>query len=145
MNKKVVALFAISVFAGAGYVAWAYSPFGKTVISKRLLSRWEKDLKVDKANKELLEKELKVLDYEQHVLLWNLTRWHLAKPSETTLSTKEATKRKRSLKVVLEDLLKINTTEKRKEKKLKNLALQLNESGIEKHAALKQITDMLQS
>lgn len=115
MNKKVVALFAISVFAGAGYVAWAYSPLGKKVISKRLLSRWEKDLKVDKTNKELLEKELKVLDYEQHVLLWNLTRWHLAKPSE------------------------------RKEKKLKKLALQLNESGIEKHAALKQITDMLQS
>lgn len=115
MNKKVVALFAISVFAGAGYVAWAYSPLGKKVISKRLLSRWEKDLKVDKANKELLEKELKVLDYEQHVLLWNLTRWHLAKPSE------------------------------RKEKKLKNLALQLKESGIEKHAALKQITNMLQS
>ena len=115
MNKKVVALFAISVFAGGCYVAWAYSPLGKTVISKRLLSRWEKDLKVDKANKDLLEKELKVLDYEHHVLLWNLTRWHLAKPSE------------------------------RKEKKLKKLALQLNESGIEKHAALKQITDMLQS
>jgi len=115
MNKKVVALFAISVFAGVGYVAWAYSPLGKMVISKRLLNRWEKDLKVDKANKELLEKELKVLDYEQHVLLWDLTRWHFAKPSE------------------------------RKEKKLKNLALQLNESGIEKHAALKQITDMLQS
>lgn len=145
MNKKVVALFAISVFAGAGYVAWAYSPLGKTVISKRLLSRWEKDLKVDKANRELLEKELKVLDYELHVLLWNLTRWHLAKPSETTLNTEDATKKKRSLKVVLEDLLKINTTEKRKEKKLKKLALQLNESGIEKHAALKQITDMLQS
>jgi len=145
MNKKVVALFAISVFAGAGYVAWAYSPLGKTVISKRLLSRWEKDLKVDKANRELLEKELKVLDYEQHVLLWNLTRWHLAKPSETTLSKKGDKKKKRSLKVVLEDLLKIKTTEKRKEKKLKKLALQLNESGIEKHAALKQITDMLQS
>ena len=56
MNKKVVALFAISVFAGAGYVAWAYSPLGKTIISKRLLIRWEKDLKVDKANKDLLEK-----------------------------------------------------------------------------------------
>jgi len=145
MNKKVVALFAISVFAGAGYVAWAYSPLGKTVISKRLLSRWEKDLKVDKGNRELLEKELKVLDYQQHVLLWNLTRWHLAKPSETTSSTKGDSKKKWSLKVVLEDLLKINTTEKRKEKKLKKLALQLNKLGIEKHAALKQITDMLQS
>ncbi|MDC1188876.1 hypothetical protein N8089_03695, partial [Flavobacteriales bacterium] len=73
------------------------------------------------------------------------TRWHLAKPSETTMSTKDATKKKRSLKVVLEDLLKIKTTEKRKEKKLKKLASQLSESGIEKHAALKQITDMLQS
>ena len=83
------------------YVAWAYSPLGKTVISKRLLSRWEKDLKVDNANKKFLEKELKVLDYQQHVLLWNLTRWYLAKPSE------------------------------RKEKKLKKLALQLKESGIE--------------
>ena len=76
MKKTLIALLGISVFAGAGYAAWAYTPIGKSTLSKWLLRKWEvmakrkgKSLDIEK-----LAGELKKLKYSDHELLARYTR-----------------------------------------------------------------------
>lgn len=73
--KRTAVLFGISVFAGLGYLAWSQTPLGTTTLSSWLLKKWEEI--AAKLNKpidlELLKKELKKLDYEDHELLARLT------------------------------------------------------------------------
>ncbi|GAA0892651.1 hypothetical protein GCM10009122_23300 [Fulvivirga kasyanovii] len=51
--KKLSILFGISVFAGAGYLVWAYTPLGKKVLSQWLTRKWlesagQEGIKLDK-------------------------------------------------------------------------------------------------
>lgn len=75
MKKTLAILFGISVFAGAGYAAFAYTPVGKIALSKFLIKRWEQSAKEvnKKLDKEQLEKELKKLTYSDHELLLRYT------------------------------------------------------------------------
>lgn len=75
MKKTLIALFGISVFAGAGYAAWAYTPVGKSTLAKWLLKKWGKmaEREEKKLDKEKLTNELARLDYEDHELLFRYT------------------------------------------------------------------------
>ena len=75
MKKTLIALFGISVFAGAGYAAWAYTPIGKSTLAKLLLKKWGKmaEREEKKLDKEKLTKELAKLDYADHELLFRYT------------------------------------------------------------------------
>ena len=72
-------MFGISVFAGIGYVAWTATPLGKTSISAWLIKRWGELAEKFKQNfdKEKIKAELKKLKYDDHVLLWKITRLNL--------------------------------------------------------------------
>ncbi len=75
MKKTLAILFGISVFAGAGYAAFAYTPIGKIALSKVLIKKWEQSATQvnKKLDKKFLEKELKKLTYSDHELLLRYT------------------------------------------------------------------------
>lgn len=75
MKKTLIALFGISVFAGAGYAAWAYTPLGKNTLAKWLIKKWDKmaERENKKLDKDKLIKELAKLDYSDHELLFRYT------------------------------------------------------------------------
>jgi len=70
MDKKIIiGLFTVSVFAGLGYLGFAYSPIGKATLIRFLLKRWkqiagnkEKSFDVDYIKTELTK--LKYPDLE---------------------------------------------------------------------------------
>jgi hypothetical protein len=76
MKKTLVVLSSISVFLGAGYAAWAYTPLGKKTLSKWLLKKWGEMAKRDgkKLDLKVLENELVKLSYRDHELLFRYTR-----------------------------------------------------------------------
>jgi len=76
MKKTLILLTGISVFLGAGYATWAYTPIGKKTIAKWLLKKWEAMAKqVHKDfDKKLIAKELEKLTYNDHELLFRYTR-----------------------------------------------------------------------
>lgn len=75
MKKKLIVLFGISAFAGAGYLLWAYTPLGKKSLIKWLLRKWEARAKEKKKpfDRERLEKELAKLLYSDLELLARYT------------------------------------------------------------------------
>lgn len=85
MKKRLLIMFGISVFAGAGYVAWAYTPIGKHVLAGWLLKKWKaiaarRHRVIDVDN---LRKELARLSYPDHELLTRLTILAAAKTKKT--------------------------------------------------------------
>jgi uncharacterized protein Smg (DUF494 family) len=91
MKKTLAILFGISVFAGAGYAAFAYTPIGKITLSKWLIRKWEQSAKQvnKKLDKEKLENELKKLTYSDHELLVRYTMLNpLGKKREGKLNNK---------------------------------------------------------
>lgn len=92
MKKTLIMMFGISVFAGLGYLAWAYTPLGKGFFGRWLLRRWTKMAAVrGKVLPEAsLKAELSKLDYLQHEWLFRLTRLDaVEKERKQTLTPKE--------------------------------------------------------
>ena len=74
-KKRLAVLFAISVFAALGYMAWSMTPLGTTSIAHWLVKKWEGLLTKEGKSidtKYALE-ELKNLTYPEHELLLKLT------------------------------------------------------------------------
>ena len=75
MKKTQITLFGISVFAGAGYATWVFSPIGKNTLAVWMIKKW-KQMAAQK-NKSLdhhkLVSELKKLNYHDHELLIRYT------------------------------------------------------------------------
>lgn len=81
MNKKLLLLTGISVFLGAGYAAWIYTPLGKITLAKWLLKKWEvmANERNKKFAKKLIATELDKLNYDDHILLLKITRYDYLK------------------------------------------------------------------
>lgn len=96
-------MFSISVVAGIGYMAWAYTGLGKMSLIKWLLKKWNqiavnKDVKFDSQK---LREELSKLDYEDIELL---TRYTLLNPLEKTRSGPLSNKTENSLKKLVKKM-----------------------------------------
>ena len=122
MKKTLIALLGISVFAGAGYAAWAFTPIGKNTLSKWLIKKWEKMAKrKDKTlNKEKLATELKKLDYSDHELLVKYTMLDpFAKDEKGELTGKN----KERFEKLLNKIAKAKLLERADLKELDNIVL----------------------
>ncbi len=120
--KKLAYLTAISVFLGAGYAAWVYTPVGKNVLGKWLVKKWELLFKREKRafSKTDLAKVLSALDYEGHVLLVKLTRFDaLEKERKGELEGKELTR----LNKLLQQVKATKLLEKKELKPLEGIIL----------------------
>ena len=85
MKKTFLILSSISIFLGAAYAAWAYTPIGRNVIAKWLLKKWEAMAKREqkKFDKKTVATELAKLNYLDHVLLFKYTRIDLFEKERT--------------------------------------------------------------
>lgn len=75
MKKTLLVMFGISVFAGAGYLAWAYTPVGRKVLSRWLMKKWTElaEAQHQYIAPDKLKQELNRLPYDDHELLALLT------------------------------------------------------------------------
>ena len=96
MKRTFILLTAISVFAGAGYAVWAFTPIGRNTMITWMLNRWQR--LAQKRNEKLklakLRAALQKLEYEDLVLLVKFTRLAVATAHEANEGTPE-TKLKR--------------------------------------------------
>ena len=122
MKKTLIALFGVSVFAGVGYLAWAYTPVGKATLSKWLLKKWEQMAKREKktSDKEFLTQELKKLNYSDHELLVKDTMLDpLGKEKEGKLNEKAEAR----FKKLLGKMAKVKLHERADLRQLENIVL----------------------
>ena len=122
MKKTLIALFGISVFAGAGYAAWAYTPIGKNALSKWLLKKWEQMAKrKDKSlDKEKLANELKKLEYSDHELL---VKYTLLDPFAKDEKGQLTGKAKQRFEKLLNKMAKVKLLERADLSQLDNIVL----------------------
>jgi hypothetical protein len=91
MKKTLIIMFGISMFAGAGYFVWAFTPLGKTVLSKWLLKKWKQAFDEVKAtmDEKKLAAELMKLNYEDHEMLVRFTRMDILRKAKENRIDKE--------------------------------------------------------
>lgn len=122
MKKTLIALLGISVFAGAGYAAWAYTPIGKNTLTKWLIKKWEQlAQRNDKTlDKEKLSKELKKLKYSDHELL---ARYTMLDPIGKEREGKLNAKAEQRFKKLMTKMAKVKLFERADLSQLDNIVL----------------------
>jgi len=119
MKKTLILLTGISVFLGAGYAAFAYTPLGKKSLSTWLIKIWDKRAKAQskKLDTNKLKTELKKLPYKDHELLARITLYN---PFQ---KRKEGKLDKTRLKKIVQKINKSRLLERADLKQLNNLIL----------------------
>ncbi|MBL4574823.1 MAG: hypothetical protein JKY51_01825 [Opitutaceae bacterium] len=122
MKKTLAILFGISVFAGAGYATFAYTPIGKMALSKWLIKKWMQS--AEKVNKKLdrkkLEQELKKLKYSDHELL---VKYTMLNPLEKKRKGKLNDKAEQRFKKLIEKMTKAKIYQRADLSQLDNIVL----------------------